>query len=247
MRTLLFVCISFCLHAQNSYSGKPLQNSITLAIRDTVYVFYVSQEKIKAEARSNYICFAGGVIQQIQGNYSGKLLDGGFEKFDRNNHLLEKGQFDNGLKTGTWQQWYESGKLSARYVWKKGVLSGKFEEYYPNGIVMRSGTFVNGKLHGPVALFADNGSLMTKDRFKHGELIGEKDRNGKAGAGNTPAGDSSATTRRGWFRKKNKQERAMKEGSEVQPDSVPDEKPVRRSRKKKPETNPLPQPNEGLR
>lgn len=241
------VSINISLHGQNAFKSTHPVNLITLVSLDTVYVFKLSQDNVKLNPRLDYFWSTNGILNHTQGNYSGKLLHGRFEKFDRSNHLLEKGQFDRGLKTGTWQQWYESGKLSARYVWKKGVLSGKFEEYYPNGIVMRSGTFVNGKLHGPVALFADNGSLMTKDRFKHGELIGEKDRNGKAGAGNTPAGDSSATTRRGWFRKKNKQERAMKEGSEVQPDSVPDEKPVRRSRKKKPETNPLPQPNEGLR
>src|SRR5687768_16242282 len=61
-------------------------NTITLAIQDTILTFHVrvsGTDDIEPSLDRKYYWFHQGELRQTQGNYSGKLLNGKFEKFDR--------------------------------------------------------------------------------------------------------------------------------------------------------------------
>jgi hypothetical protein len=157
----------------NMFDDLQVTNSVTKSYRDSAYTFHVKVLKDPEEGLlvRRYYWFYQGEVMSTVGNYSGKLLHGTFEKFDRDGRLLEKGVFNNGLKAGLWTAWYPNGNLTSQKHWSKGWRIGDFTEYYDNGSVKKKGGYKNDLLHGRIYTYSINGELISKEKYKRGRLL----------------------------------------------------------------------------
>jgi hypothetical protein len=162
----------------NMFDDLQVTNSITKSYRDSTYTFHVKVLKDQDEGLlvRRYYWFHQGEVMSTVGNYSGKLLHGTFEKFDRDGRLLEKGTFYNGLKTGLWTTWSVNGNLSTQKYWSKGWRTNEFMEYYDNGSLKRKGAYKHDLLHGRIYTYGINGDLLGKEKYKGGKLLKRKER-----------------------------------------------------------------------
>jgi antitoxin component YwqK of YwqJK toxin-antitoxin module len=163
---------------QSMFNDLEVTNSITKSYRDSTCNFYlkVIDDSYTPNFTRRYYWFHQGEIKSTVGNYSGKLLHGPYEKYDRDATLLEKGNFQYGSKDGAWITWYTSGNVRHRYVWKDGKRMGKFEEYYGNGAIYRTGNYQDDKLHGRLYYYNSDGSLSQEIKYRHGTLVKKKEK-----------------------------------------------------------------------
>jgi len=169
------------LFKEKMFSDLEVTNSVTKSYRDSVYVFHVKvlDEYDKAESTKRYYWFYQGEVKCTVGNYTGKLLHGYFEKFDRKENLIEKGMFSYGLKDGDWLTWYSNGNVARRLHWNSGLRSGDFTEHALSGTIVCSGTYRRDKLHGYVMYYTQDGVLDRKVKYKNGVLVKTKEKRGK--------------------------------------------------------------------
>ena len=77
---------------------------------------------------------------------------------------------DNGMQ-GTWEQYYNNGKLATKGNYVNGERDGYWEYYDDNGKLFSKGNYVNGKRDGYWEYYKNNGKLSSKGNYKNGELI----------------------------------------------------------------------------
>lgn len=80
---------------------------------------YNSAPKIKNNVF--YYWYNANQIHATQGGFSGQLLNGHYSSFYPNKNLKEQGDFERGLKQGTWKNWNEKGELVGVINWNEGV------------------------------------------------------------------------------------------------------------------------------
>jgi hypothetical protein len=190
LHKILFVVFSFSaltLSAQKKvlkqrmFNDLEVTNSITKSYQDSTLTFHlkVLDDDQNPDFSKRYFWFHQGEIKSTVGNYTGKLLHGPYEKYDRDGTLLEKGNFEYGLKDGAWLSWYQNGNVSQHYNWNKGLRNGKFEEYFADGSKLKSGVYKNDKLHGIVYQY-QQGAVVEKIKYRKGVLVKEKVKKVKA-------------------------------------------------------------------
>lgn len=151
-------------------------NSITESYGDSTVTFSLqpTDQDFKTDLSKRYYWFHQGELKSTVGSYAGKLLNGPYERYDRNGNLQEKGYFEHGLKTGTWLTWYSTGSLAGKYHWRKGQHHDVYEEYFPDGKTMSTGSYKHGKLNGKILRYAADGSMITTLKYRKGVLVKEK-------------------------------------------------------------------------
>lgn len=87
-----------------------------------------------------------------QGGVGGTALHGSYQAYHPNGQLLEEGQFDRGLKNGTWKKWAQDGLLTQVEKWKYG------------------------RLHGITQRYSDQGELLEEARYRKGKLVVKKEK-----------------------------------------------------------------------
>lgn len=81
----------------------------------------------------NYFWFYNNTISHNIGGYSGKLLHGKYEVFDKGKRLLCSGEFEHGLREGEWITWFRNGQIKDYTDYKKGKIHGIRKTYDPSG------------------------------------------------------------------------------------------------------------------
>jgi|GEM_PF-2388526 len=246
------------------FSDLEVTNSITKSYRDSVYVFRVKvmDDSESPQISKRYYWFYQGEVKNTVGNYTGKLLHGSFEKFDRKEALLEKGAFAYGLKDGDWLTWYANGNVATKRHWDEGIRDGDFADYNVNGQTLRKGAYRNGKLHGKVYYYANDGTIEHTDRYRNGAVRKPKPKKAKVAKNGEKMSvtekqkkvknkSTDGKERRGFFRKNKKdksvesavQEVSIPPGSGIQPsnsdDSITREKKRRRRSDEKLQKKPI--------
>ena len=89
-----------------------------------------------------------------------RIIDG------RNSEYI-MAQFSDGLYDGKYER-YKNNKLIEKGVYKEGLRDGKFFEYYSDGSVKSEKTFTNGKLNGMLKTFFTNGKPEREQGYKNG-------------------------------------------------------------------------------
>lgn len=164
---------------QSMFRDLRVTNTITRSIRDTIFTFHVEaidEDDMQLDLLREYYWFHQGEIRKTQGNYTGKVLHGPFEKFDRDGYLLTKGTFNHGLKTGVWLNWHTNGKIAQQCSWKDGYRIGRFVEYYPSGAMLKTGNFKRGKFHRTVTYFAPDGTIIREEKYVKGKIVKTKEK-----------------------------------------------------------------------
>lgn len=169
--------------SQDPLKGLEPTTLITLTEGDTVYNFRVIKQSIPHPRQANYYWLGEGRLHFTYGGYTGKVVHGIFEKFNRQHDLLEKGEFQYGLREGKWVSWYPNGKWRAISHWTEGERSGTFREFYSNGALKTTGRHVGDKLQGKVYSYSSEGKLVSKKRYRLGALrkdyLQSKEKEGK--------------------------------------------------------------------
>jgi antitoxin component YwqK of YwqJK toxin-antitoxin module len=225
---------------QNMFDDLEVTNSVTKSYRDSSLTFHtkVLDEQKHPDFSKRYFWFHQGEVRSTVGNYTGKLLHGAYEKFDREGMLLEKGNFRNGLKEDTWIEWYPNGNVARHLVWQGGIRNGKFEEFNANGSLFRAGAYKNDKLDGIVYQYS-LGTVVSKSKYRKGELVKAKEKKVK---NKTP--ESVPTENKKDKKKKKKTDdvnaSTPQQGTVTNP---PAEKTKKRREKKSAEQNNIPPQN----
>lgn len=129
--------------------GKDRQQRKIIVDGDLKFVFHVSTANPTKYVNDRiYYWFKSGEIHHSEGGSDGDILHGTFVKSHRDNSILEKGSFENGLKDKVWKQWYKNGTLKQVLEWKEGLKTGKTMIYDEKGQVINSGYYHKNVKHG---------------------------------------------------------------------------------------------------
>ncbi|MBB6126357.1 toxin-antitoxin system YwqK family antitoxin [Mucilaginibacter lappiensis] len=120
-----------------------------------------------------YYWYGAGAIHQLQGGFSGHLLNGSYEEYYINKNLKTQGTFEKGLKNGLWKEWDESGKLTRQLTWENGSWSGPFSLYNVHGQLVQSGRYARNQLDGPISFNAGTDSAKIV-RYNKGKVVPPK-------------------------------------------------------------------------
>ena len=113
-------------------------------------------------------------IFETQGGFSYYLLHGPYERFDKNGQLMEKGNFENGLRTSRWTKWQISGKLLEDAHYRDGLLHGMVNYYDKNGKIHKSAQYNKGVLDGCTFIYEAD-TLKAKNKYRNGKLVNKDD------------------------------------------------------------------------
>ncbi len=126
------------------------------------------ESKVKLKKQVEYFWFKSGIVQSSFSDYSGKPLHGSYQRLTLDaNQLVEKGNFEYGLKKGDWKYWFPNGKLKKHESWKKGKLHGLYEEYDQEGNISLRGTYKQGFKHGIWTNYVDKKQF----RYQKNKLV----------------------------------------------------------------------------
>jgi hypothetical protein len=120
-----------------------------------------------------YFWYSANQIQNTQGGYSGKLLNGDYRSYYLNKNLMEQGTFSAGLKDGAWKSWTANGILREIISWRDGLVTGEFSKYDDKGKLLISGRYKNGVMDGPIQS-AGAGDTVITTWYKAGTIIEHK-------------------------------------------------------------------------
>lgn len=145
--------------------------NINLPLGDSIIKAQVSSHypRKKLLPGSHYYWYGSGKINMNQGSYSGKLLHGKYEVFDKSNRLIRQGNFDYGLKQGTWTAWYPNGLKKEVSDYKDGLLTGDRLFYNNEGEIFSKQRFNNGVLDGKSFFYFKDTTIVKV--FKDGKEV----------------------------------------------------------------------------
>lgn len=126
-----------------------------------------TQKKQKLENNSRYYWYHNNQICSNYGGFSGNLLHGKYELFC-DGRLIKSGQFEYGLKSGTWYTWTDRGNIKSKVIYKKGIKDGYFIKTGDRNLKI-VGNYRKGKFHGKVKYMSDDSTYTI--RYKNGIII----------------------------------------------------------------------------
>ena len=91
--------------------------------------------------------------------------EGAWRWFHPNGEVREEGRYDDGARTGTWQEWWSNGQRRARGErgsgtdGRTGVRTGAWTFWHSNGVVSARGAYADGEREGWWECSLDNGAL----------------------------------------------------------------------------------------
>lgn len=104
-----------------------------------------------------------------QGN---EIYHGLFTEKYPNKKTKISGQYDNGKKTGRWQQWNEQGALLTEENWEKGIAVGEHKTWHLNGKLASIKRYKQGLNHGRFESWYDNEQRKTRAEWSDNVLKG---------------------------------------------------------------------------
>jgi hypothetical protein len=104
--------------------------------------FYVEMLPAKRKLNKSlpYFGYKNNSIHTVMGQIMGKPLHGNYEELDFNGQLVLKGQFNKGLKNGTWLSYNSEGFLTKDLTYKNGDTISVVNYYDNAGKVINSVT-----------------------------------------------------------------------------------------------------------
>ena len=142
--------------------------AIHLNTEDASYQFHILNQPVEIKVSDNvdYYWYKGDKIHHNEGAYSGLPLDGKFEKYDLEGHLIELGWFEEGVKEGVWKKWNKHGDLIELNKWKNGTIQER-RTFTSSDHLIEKLTYKDGKLDGKC--LRRSGGKDTIIHYKDGE------------------------------------------------------------------------------
>ncbi|MDD3685243.1 MAG: hypothetical protein PHE56_00615 [Bacteroidales bacterium] len=135
MKKIIILLIVLCISILNAFSQSK-SREIIVNNGDTIVKCRVRTEplKYKPNAEVIYFWYKSNRIYTNKGGYDGLLLTDFYSVYYKGN-LIEKGEFVNGIKTGTWIKWDTEGRIVEKSDFKKGLLCGEQIKYLADGTI----------------------------------------------------------------------------------------------------------------
>lgn len=97
--------------------------------------------------------------------------------------VIEKFQIlEDSTKHGSYEAFYDDGKLREKSNYSNGKYSGKRTIYYSNGNIEIEEVYVDDQLEGPFTAYWDNGKINIETHYKKGQMNGSLKRYYKTGS-----------------------------------------------------------------
>lgn len=167
---IIYIVILFALNLVELWGQRSYQLSeLRIRPRGLVNVYNLRQggEALEGaaliyEGKRKYIevVFRSG---QMQGKYC-EYLDG---------RLSRQGRYEEGLRTGVWQEFFPSGALSRERHYRSGTVHGVDISYFTNGQVECKKYYRNNKLSGKELRYNSSGELVATYHWQEGEREGQ--------------------------------------------------------------------------
>jgi len=126
--------------------------------KDSVWTYYSEQDG-SLRLKESY-CL-GKLHGKVRHYYSG-------------GQISEELGWKEGLKEGSWIQYYEDGKLRLKASYLNNELHGPYAVYQPDGDPVVRGDYLHGMTHGWWSYYDENGSLADSLEFISNRAVDQK-------------------------------------------------------------------------
>jgi antitoxin component YwqK of YwqJK toxin-antitoxin module len=106
-------------------------------------------------------------------HYANGVKHGTFEVYYASGRKWETGAFANGKQVGPHRKWWKNGKVALEATYVDGELDGAYTELYANGLPWVSVTYARGKKTGAYQKWWKNGKVAHASTYRNGKLDGE--------------------------------------------------------------------------
>jgi antitoxin component YwqK of YwqJK toxin-antitoxin module len=107
-------------------------------------------------------------------NYKNGKLNGLYEQWYLNGHILKKCNYKNNKLHGLYEQWYQCGQLAEKYWYKKNCKHGLYEQWYQSGQLWKRFNYKNDMWNGLYEVWNENGTLEIRNFYEKIQLIHNK-------------------------------------------------------------------------
>ena len=105
--------------------------------------------------------------------YNEKPISGTVYERSDSDILLKAFEVDNGILSGSYREYYNSGNLKLEQFYSSGKLEGVSKSFYEDGSTKEMLNYSNGLLTGERSYFWSNGLLKESNQFEKGIMTGE--------------------------------------------------------------------------
>lgn len=134
------------------------------------YAVILQEIKLKTNPKVTYFWHRNGQLRSTKGDFSGNILHGDYQEFDKSGRLLEKGVYYYGSKDGEWKSWNKNGEIIKIEKWRRGFLNQKTYFNHPGYIVEN---YKQNKLQGH-RIVNNNGQKDLIEHYRNGVKIEKK-------------------------------------------------------------------------
>lgn len=166
--SMLLVLLLTYAHGTN-----PFIHSVISEENGRVYQYSVifQEVSLKTNSKVTYYWHRNGQLRSTRGDYSGNILHGNYQEFDKSGRMLEKGMHHYGKKDGEWKSWNKNGEISKLEKWDKGFLKSRVIFDPPKRTIEK---YKQNQLNGSRKVF-NNDVKESEEHFRKGvQLTGNK-------------------------------------------------------------------------
>jgi antitoxin component YwqK of YwqJK toxin-antitoxin module len=101
-----------------------------------------------------------------------KIKNGKWKEFNKHAVLIAEGVYANGLKHGTWREYYDdTGAIVVEEDYLHGIQHGLYRSFYPNGRIFSEGQFINGLREGYFKIYDEHGNYIRHILFSSNQKV----------------------------------------------------------------------------
>ncbi len=150
--------------------SSPAQRALDELVREGELV--LSPETMEPYSGLAFASFQGTTnatserLKSLEGSYEGP-----FAALPNDHHLSSREVYENGLKHGPYEWYFENGRVFEEGTYVQGRLEGPFRAYWETGELYEEGTYRSGEFEGPRRWYL-NGRLVELVTYRRGVIEG---------------------------------------------------------------------------
>lgn len=110
----------------------------------------------------------------MAGEISRGLKTGTWDTYYESTNLMSQSEYENGKQSGPQKFFYESGIIFSEGIMQEDKQEGIWNWYHENGVLSSSAQFLNGKKEGTQVMNDESGRKIKEEYYINGELTGVK-------------------------------------------------------------------------
>ena len=170
-----FVCVKLCIFVQlyNSNDMRKILIIIALVLL-AMPMFAQTIESVDVKKAPNGLFKTKGGDCLIEGNVQNGLKEGSWMEYYTSPALLPKRivTYEKGKKNGVSLEMDKTGTVTKKTEYKNDVLDGQVSEWYRGGRLSKSNTYKNGVMDGEQILCYEKGGELEVSHYKNGQRDG---------------------------------------------------------------------------